>query len=130
MSEFDYEYEDAINNLANGTDIDPNRLKDAYQGREGLLKERFSSKHAGAKIGAVGLAGAALSAAVVVQDVAEAAYDHNTAQLPTASAGILLASAFLLAAGMKVIRGAWNDVKKDVEKYSPASGSPLQPGMK
>jgi hypothetical protein len=75
MSEFNYE--DAINNLAGSTDIDPDRLKDAYQGREGLLKERFLSKRTGARTGAAGLVGSGLSAVVLVKDAAQAAYSHD-----------------------------------------------------
>jgi hypothetical protein len=127
MSEFDYE--GAINNLADSTDIDPDRLKDAYQGREGLLKERFSSKEAGAGVGAAGAVGSVLSAVVLVKDAAQAAYSHDNAKLPTTSAGIFLVSAFLLAAGAKAMSGAWRSVKKDAEKYAPVSGSSWQPGM-
>jgi hypothetical protein len=128
MSEFDYE--DAINNLANGTDVDPDRLKEAYRGREGLLKERYSSKESGAYLGAIGVVGSGLSAVVVVKDTAQAAYSHDNAQSPTASAGVFLVSAFLLVAGVQIVTGVWRSVKNDVERYAPASGSPMQPGMK
>jgi hypothetical protein len=120
----DFDYDEAINDLARGTDIDPIQVKDAYRGREGLLKERHSAKETFAGICAVGLAGGAPSAVVLVADTLQAAYTHDAAKLPTTSAGILLVSAFALAVAYKAIEESWRDVKADVAKYAPASHGP------
>ena len=112
MSEF--EYEGAITNLANSTDIDPDRLKDAYRGREGVLKKRFADQQDGAAMGAAGVVGSAMGIITVVVTSAglQAATAHNTIPPAAYAGGCFLVSAFLLALGaIETARaaGAWRE---------------------
>jgi hypothetical protein len=119
------DYEKSIGKFAESTDTDPKILQSVYNERKELLTERRLTLDSNAGLGAVGLIGTALSGAVVVSDVLEAAFTRSMEHLPTASVGTLLVSAFALAASLKGLKSVITGVKNDVEKY--ASAKPATP---